>query len=34
MHWVAFFTGLFMVYALSSWPTKLMAMAGYSLGQP
>jgi len=32
MIWVAFFTGLFMVYALSSWLTKLMAMAGYSLG--
>ncbi len=32
MFWVAFFTGLFMVYALSSWLTKLMAMSGYSLG--
>jgi hypothetical protein len=32
MIWVAFFMGLFMVYALSSWLTKLMAMAGYSLG--
>jgi AAHS family benzoate transporter-like MFS transporter len=32
MIWIAFFTGLFMVYALSSWLTKLMAMAGYSLG--
>jgi MFS transporter, AAHS family, benzoate transport protein len=32
MIWAAFFTGLFMVYALSSWLTKLMAMAGYSLG--
>jgi AAHS family benzoate transporter-like MFS transporter len=32
MIWVAFVTGLFMVYALSSWLTKLMAMAGYSLG--
>jgi AAHS family benzoate transporter-like MFS transporter len=32
MIWVAFFTGLFMVYALSSWLTKMMAMAGYSLG--
>ena len=32
MIWVAFFFGLFMVYALSSWLTKLMAMAGYSLG--
>jgi len=32
MIWVAFMTGLFMVYALSSWLTTLMAMAGYSLG--
>lgn len=32
MIWIAFFSGLFMVYALSSWLTKLMAMAGYSLG--
>ncbi len=32
MIWTAFFMGLFMVYALSSWLTKLMAMAGYSLG--
>src|SRR5690606_30520410 len=32
MIWVAYLTGLFMVYALSSWLTKLMAMAGYSLG--
>ena len=32
MIWMAFFTGLFMVYALSSWLTKLMALAGYSLG--
>ena len=32
MIWIAFFLGLFMVYALSSWLTKLMAMAGYSLG--
>lgn len=32
MIWVAFMTGLFMVYALSSWLTKLMAMAGYTLG--
>jgi AAHS family benzoate transporter-like MFS transporter len=32
MIWIAFFCGLFMVYALSSWLTKLMAMAGYSLG--
>lgn len=32
MIWLAYFTGLFMVYSLSSWLTKLMAMAGYSLG--
>lgn len=32
MFWIAFFTCLFMVYALSSWLTKLMAAAGYSLG--
>ncbi|MFJ4156215.1 MFS transporter [Pseudomonas sp. NPDC089752] len=32
MIWVAFMTGLFMVYALNSWLTKLMAMAGFSLG--
>lgn len=32
MIWVAFFFGLFMVYALSSWLTKLLALAGYSLG--
>lgn len=32
MIWTAFMTGLFMVYALNSWLTKLMAMAGYSLG--
>lgn len=32
MFWVAFFTCLFMVYALSTWLTKLMAMSGYSLG--
>lgn len=32
MIWVAFFMGLFMVYSLSSWLTKLMAMSGYSLG--
>ncbi|WP_123535160.1 aromatic acid/H+ symport family MFS transporter [Pseudomonas fluorescens] len=32
MIWIAFFTGLFMVYALSTWLTKLMAMSGYSLG--
>jgi AAHS family benzoate transporter-like MFS transporter len=27
MFWIAFFTGLFMIYALSSWLTKLMAMS-------
>lgn len=32
MFWIAFFMCLFMVYALSSWRTKLMAGAGYSLG--
>jgi AAHS family benzoate transporter-like MFS transporter len=32
MFWIAFFTCLFMVYALSSWLAKLMADAGYSLG--
>ncbi|MGH8384167.1 MAG: MFS transporter, partial [Pseudomonas sp.] len=32
MIWSAFMTGLFMVYALNSWLTKLMAMAGFSLG--
>lgn len=32
MIWTAFFMGLFMVYSLSSWLTKLMALAGYSLG--
>jgi len=32
MFWIAFFTCLFMVYALSSWLTKLMAAAGFSLG--
>lgn len=32
MIWMAFVTGLFMVYALNSWLTKLMAMAGHSLG--
>lgn len=30
--WVAFFASLFLLYALSSWLVKLMAMAGYSLG--
>ncbi|WP_449432879.1 MFS transporter [Pseudomonas putida] len=32
MFWVAFFTGLFMIYSLSTWLTKLMAMSGYSIG--
>ena len=32
MFWVTFFMCLLMVYALSSWLTKLMAGAGYSLG--
>lgn len=32
MFWITFFTGLFMMYALSTWLTKLMAMSGYSLG--
>ena len=32
MFWLTFFMCLFMVYALSSWLTKLMASAGYSLG--
>lgn len=32
MFWIAFFMCLFMVYALSSWLTKLMANAGHSLG--
>ena len=32
MLWAAFFMCLFMVYALSTWLTKLMASAGYSLG--
>jgi MFS transporter, AAHS family, benzoate transport protein len=32
MFWLAFFMCLFMVFALSSWLTKLMASAGYSLG--
>ncbi len=32
MFWVAFFMCLFMVYALSTWLTKLMSNAGYSLG--
>ena len=33
MFWIAFFTCLFMVFALSSWLTKLMAGAGYSPGR-
>jgi len=32
MFWIAFFMCLFMVFALSSWLTKLMSNAGYSLG--
>jgi AAHS family benzoate transporter-like MFS transporter len=32
MFWISCFMCLFMVYALSSWLTKLMAQAGYSLG--
>ena len=32
MLWVTAFMCLFMVYALNSWLTKLMASAGYSLG--
>lgn len=32
MIWTAFLMGLFMVYSLSTWLTKLMALAGYSLG--
>ncbi|MEJ8849839.1 MFS transporter [Variovorax rhizosphaerae] len=32
MFWMSFLMCLFMVYALSSWLTKLMASAGYSLG--
>ncbi len=32
MFWLSCFMCLFMVYALSSWLTKLMAGAGYSLG--
>jgi AAHS family benzoate transporter-like MFS transporter len=32
MFWIANFMCLFMAYALSSWLTKLMASAGYSLG--
>jgi MFS transporter, AAHS family, benzoate transport protein len=32
MLWIAFFMCLFMVYALSSWLTRLMSDAGHSLG--
>ncbi|CAG2134445.1 MFS transporter [Cupriavidus numazuensis] len=32
MFWISCFICLFMVYSLSSWLTKLMASAGYSLG--
>lgn len=32
MFWISSFMCLFMVYGLSSWLTKLMASAGYSLG--
>jgi len=32
MFWVANFSGLFMLYALNTWLTKLMATLGYSLG--
>lgn len=32
MLWTTYFMCLFMVYALSTWLTKLMASAGYSLG--
>ena len=32
MIWIAFFMGLFMLYALNVWLTKLLAMSGYSLG--
>ena len=32
MLWIAFFTGLFMIYSLSTWLAKLMALAGYNLG--
>jgi len=32
MFWLAYITCLFMLYALSTWLVKLMAMAGYSLG--
>lgn len=32
MLWVTYFMCLFMIYALSTWLTKLMAQAGHSLG--
>jgi len=32
MFWISFFMCLFMIFALSSWLTKLMASAGHSLG--
>lgn len=32
MFWIAYITCLFMLYALSSWLVKLMALAGFSLG--
>ncbi|RQR33326.1 MFS transporter [Burkholderia sp. Bp9142] len=32
LFWAAIITGLFMVYSLITWLTKLMAMSGYSLG--
>jgi AAHS family benzoate transporter-like MFS transporter len=32
MLWIGAFCGLFMLYALNAWLTKLMAMAGYSVG--
>jgi MFS transporter, AAHS family, benzoate transport protein len=32
MIWIAHFAGLFMIYALNAWLTKLMATLGYSLG--
>lgn len=32
LFWLAMFTALFMIYALITWLTKLMAMSGYSLG--
>jgi len=32
MIWTANFAGIFMIYALNTWLTKLMGMLGYSLG--